>query len=192
MPKALLPIGPCGETFLDRIVRTLVTGGVDEVVVVAGADADAIRARFRPQGRVRLVDNPDHARGQLTSLLAALRRIDWASVSGALVTLVDVPLVSAETVRILLDAHRQGTGAIVRPVSDGRHGHPVIFHRRLFDELSRADPDVGAKPVVRAHAEETIEIPVSDEGAFVDIDTPADYERWIGPLPRAGGLSRLD
>jgi CTP:molybdopterin cytidylyltransferase MocA len=62
----------------------------------------------------------------------------------------------------------------------------VIFHRRLFEELSHADPKSGAKPVVRAHAADMIEIPVSDEGAFVDIDTPGDYERWIGPLPQAG------
>jgi molybdenum cofactor cytidylyltransferase len=184
VPKALLPIGEAGESFLDRIVATLLDAGVAEVIVVVGADAKAIRSRFRPPARVQIVDNPDYERGQLTSLVAALSHIDWSAASGALVTLVDVPLVSAETIRTLLKAHRDGSGAIVRPVSNGRHGHPVIFHRRLFEELSRADPAVGAKPVVRAHAGETIEIPVQDEGAFIDIDTREDFERWIGPLPR--------
>jgi molybdenum cofactor cytidylyltransferase len=100
-------------------------------------------------------------------------------VSAVLVTLIDVPLVTAGTVRALLAAHRAHNAAIVRPVSKGRHGHPVIFGRALFDELRRADPAQGAKPVVRAHAAEMIEVPVQDEGAFTDIDTREDYERLI-------------
>jgi molybdenum cofactor cytidylyltransferase len=181
-PKALLPIGAAGETFLDRITGTLLDGGVDEVLVVVGADAEIIRARTRLRPHVRIVDNPDYEQGQLTSLHAALRHIDKSAATGVLVTLVDVPLVSAQTVRALLAVHRDGKASIVRPVSNGRHGHPVIFHRRLFGDLQRADPAVGAKPVVRAHASDMIEVPVDDEGAFIDVDTPEDYERWIGPL----------
>jgi molybdenum cofactor cytidylyltransferase len=179
-PKALLPIGPAGETFLDRVARTLLDAGVDELLVVVGADAEAIRAEARDTPRVRIVTNPDYEQGQLTSLVAALRQIDRARVTGALVTLIDVPLVSADTVRVLMTAHRDRKASIVRPVSNGRHGHPVIFHSRVFDELCRADLAQGAKSVVRAHADDMYEVPVDDEGAFIDIDTPEDYERWIG------------
>jgi molybdenum cofactor cytidylyltransferase len=182
-PKALLPIGPKGETFFDRITRTLMEGGVEDVVVVIGADADAIRAAVRPASlHVRLVTNPDFERGQLTSLLAGLRAIDRPGVSAALVTLVDSPLISAVDVRRLIEARREHRAPIVRPAKDGRHGHPVIFGRELFDELRRADPAQGAKSIVHAHAADIIEIHAHDEGAFIDIDTPEDFERWIGPL----------
>ena len=78
-PKALLPIGPSGETFFDRVTRTLLDAGVDDIVVVVGADAEAIRAGVRqPASSVRIVDNPDYEQGQLTSLLAGLRAIDSA------------------------------------------------------------------------------------------------------------------
>ena len=125
---------------------------------------------------VRIVDNPDYEQGQLTSLLAGLRAIDAARATAALVTLIDVPLVSAATVRTLIAAQRERGAPIVRPVSNGRHGHPVIFGRALFEELQRADPAQGAKPVVRAHAAEMVEVPIDDEGAFTDIDTREDYE----------------
>jgi CTP:molybdopterin cytidylyltransferase MocA len=181
-PKALLPAGPGGETFVERILRTLNTAGVDEIVVVVGADADAIRNKV-PQGDgVRIVDNPDYDRGQLSSLLAGLGAIDRSRTEAVLVTLVDVPLVTADTVRTLLDAYRRRPAPIVRPVSNGRHGHPVIFDRSLFAELERADPSTGAKPVVRAHAAAMLEVPVEDEGAFADVDTPDEYARLIGPL----------
>ena len=182
-PKALLPIGAAGETFLDRVTRTLLDGGIGTVWVVVGADAGSIRAQSLPSPRVRIVDNPDYEQGQLTSLLAALRHIDQAAPSGVLVTLIDVPLVTVGTVRTLIAAHRDGEASIVRPVSGGRHGHPVIFHSRLFDELRGADPARGAKAVVKAHAADIRDVLVDDEGAFIDIDSLEDYQTWIGPLP---------
>ncbi len=186
-PKALLPITSSDDTFFDRVTRTLLDAGVEDVVVVVGADAEAIRAAARPRPGVRVVDNPDYARGQLTSLLAGLRAIDRARATAALVTLIDVPLVSAATVRALISAQRERGAPVVRPVSKGRHGHPVIFGRQLFGELERADPAQGAKPVVRAHASAMLEVPIDDEGAFTDIDTREDYERVIG----GPGLGKL-
>jgi molybdenum cofactor cytidylyltransferase len=179
-PKALLPIGSSGDTFLDRVTRTLLDAGIHDVIVVVGADAAVIRAVARPRSGVRIVDNPDHEQGQLTSLLAGLRAVDAARTTAALMTLIDVPLVSAATVRTLIAAQRERGAPVVRPVSNGRHGHPVIFSREVFVELQRADPAHGAKPVVRAHAADMIEVPIDDEGAFTDIDTREDYERFIG------------
>jgi molybdenum cofactor cytidylyltransferase len=181
-PKALLPIGENGEMFFDRITRTLIEGGVEDVVVVIGADADAIRARVIPDQRVRLIDNPQFEGGQLTSLLAGLRVVDKPGVSAVLVTLIDSPLISAADVRRLINVRRDTGAPIVRPAKEGRHGHPVVFGRELFEELRRADPTQGAKAVVHSHAPEIAEIEPYDEGAFIDVDTREDYERWIGPL----------
>jgi molybdenum cofactor cytidylyltransferase len=181
-PKALLPITSANDTFFDRITRTLLEAGLDEVVVIVGADAEIIRSVARPRPGVRIVDNADYAQGQLSSLWAGLRAIDRGRATAALVTLVDVPLVSAATVRTLIAAQRERGALIVRPVSHGRHGHPVIFGRDLFGELERADPALGAKPVVRAHSSAMVEVPIDDEGAFTDIDTLEDYKRVIGVL----------
>lgn len=181
-PKALLPLPPSGDTFFDRVTYTLLEAGLSDVVVVVGADAAAIRAGARPRAGVRIIDNPDYEQGQLTSLLAGLRAVAAKNPTAALVTLIDVPLVTATTVRTLVNAQRDRSALIVRPVSRGRHGHPVIFGCELFSELQRADPAQGAKPVVRAHASDMLEVPVDDEGAFTDIDTREDYERTLGPL----------
>jgi len=177
-PKALLPTGRGDETFLGRIASTLVAGGVDDVVVVAGYHDQAIR-RF-VEGLptpVRLLTNLNPGEGQLSSLLIALRAVDRPQLRAVIVTLVDLPLVSASTVRAVLDGYRRTGAPLVRPERDGRHGHPVLFDRSLFDELRAVDPEHGAKPVVRAHAARGLDVPTEDDGAFTDIDTPQDYER---------------
>ncbi len=179
--KALLPIGTRGETFVGRIIRTLREGGVDDVVVVVGEGSRAARALLREHQPHRVAINRSPEQGQLSSLKAGLQAIDRRGVGGMLVTLVDVPLVSADTVRALLAAHDATRAPVVRPVRGGRHGHPVVFDRSVFDELRRAT--VSAKEIVTAHLRASIEIPIAEDGPFRDIDTPADYEEVFGRPP---------
>jgi len=182
--KALLPVGSSGETFLHRIIRVLREGGADAVVVVIGGDAAAVRASLpRDDVQISAVENPRYEEGQLSSLLVGLAAVEqrYDNVEAVMMTLVDLPLISAATVRAVRDAFLANPGApVVRPRRGGRYGHPVIFNRRIFGELRRADPSKGAKPVVHAHAAEEVNVDVDDEGAFIDIDTPEDYERFIG------------
>jgi molybdenum cofactor cytidylyltransferase len=185
-PKALLPLG--NELFLLRILKTLRDAEVDDLLVVVGHESAAIASSLAPLTfAVRVVENPEYARGQLSSLQAGLRAADRPGVRGVLVTLVDLPLISTGTVRAVLDAYRRHpTAAIVRPVDGDRHGHPVVFDRQLFAELRAGDPAVGVKPIVQAHREAIVDVPITDEGAFVDIDTPDEYERLIGKLNEGG------
>ena len=184
--KALLSLGSSGETFLHRIIRVLREGGADAVVVVIGGDAAAVRASLpRDDAQISAVENPRYEEGQLSSLLVGLAAAEQRhdNVEAVMMTLVDLPLISAATVRAVRDAFLANPGApLVRPRRGGRHGHPVIFNRSIFGELRRADPSTGAKPVVHAHAAEEVDVDVDDEGAFIDIDTPDDYERLIARL----------
>ena len=177
--KAALPAGD-GHTFLTRIVRTFLDAGVDDVIVVVGHDAALIAQSFSGSGLpARFVVNREYDRGQLSSLLAGLHAIDRPGVSAVLVTLVDVPLVSAATVRAVIDSYRVTHAPIVRPTSGNRHGHPLLIDRSVFTALRHADPAAGAKPIVRAHATPAGDIPIDDEGAFTDIDTPEEYQRLV-------------
>lgn len=178
--KAMLPVAD-GDSFLTRIVRTFLEAGVDDVVVVVGHDAEAIVAEFTTSGLpARFVVNRDYDRGQLSSLVAGLGVTDRPGVTAVLVTLVDVPLVSAATVRAVIARYRATHAAVVRPTSGTRHGHPLLIARSLFAELRAADPSTGAKPIVRAHASVEGDLNIADEGAFTDIDTAEDYARAIG------------
>jgi CTP:molybdopterin cytidylyltransferase MocA len=176
--KALLPIGD--DTFLTRIVKTFLDAGVDDVVIVVGHDAEPIVRHVAESGLpARFAINQHYDRGQLSSLLAGLALVDRPGVVGALVTLVDVPLVSSATVRAVIDRYRQTHAVVVRPTSGTRHGHPLLLDRSIFDELRAADPEAGATPIVRAHASVDGDIPIADEGAFTDIDTTEDYTREV-------------
>jgi len=181
-PKATLPLEGA-ETFLTRIVRVFQDAEVEDVVVVVGHEAKSVTDCIVRSGlATRLVVNGDYESGQLSSLLAGLRAIDRPGVSAMLLTLVDVPLVSAATIRAVVERYRTTRAPIGRPVQRGRHGHPVLIDRSLFDALRAADQSLGAKPIVRAHASPAGDVETDDEGAFLDIDTPDDYLRVLDRL----------
>jgi molybdenum cofactor cytidylyltransferase len=178
--KAALPLGQTGETVVARVVRTLLEGGVPNVVVVAGAHIDAVRGAMpRHESRARVIDHLGWGQGQLSSLLAGLDAIDDPLLEAAVVTLVDVPLVRSSTVAEVIAAWRRTRAPIVRPANGDRHGHPVIFDRSIFADLRSADPNTGAKAVFALHRERIFNVDVNDEGAFKDIDTPADYSEVL-------------
>jgi len=181
--KASLPFGQMGETMLSRVIRTLIEGGVPEIVVVAGAHIDAVRAAMpRHETRARVVENTGWQRGQLSSLVSGLDAIDTSFVEAALVTLVDVPMVHASTVVAVIEAWRRTRAPIIRPAEGERHGHPVIFDRSVFEDLRSADLNTGAKAVFEVHRDRIVNVEVNDAGAFEDIDTPEDYERIVANL----------
>jgi len=180
-PKALLPVGH--DVFVTRLARSFVAAGIGDLVVMTGPDREVIEAKLSEAGLpARVVENLRRAEGQLSSLIAGLAIADRPGVEAVLVGLVDVPLVASSTVEAVLAAYRRTHAPIVRPANDGRHGHPVLFARAVFDDLLRADPALGAKAVVRAHAAEVLDVPIDDAGAYADIDTPEDYVRLIGSV----------
>ncbi len=178
-PKATLRLDDA-DTFLTRIIRTFQEAQVDDVVVVLGHEAEAILKSVEQAGlSPRFVVNEQFESGQFSSVLAGLRAIDRPGVRAMLMTLVDVPLVSAATVRAVLERYRTTHAPVVRPVRGTLHGHPVLIDRSLFDEIRAADPQRGAKPIVRAHVSAAGDVEVEDEGAFSDIDTPEEYKRLV-------------
>jgi molybdenum cofactor cytidylyltransferase len=172
---------PDGRTFVHRVGAALRDGGIALSVVVGRAGDEQLRAEVASMGlAVRFVDNPDADAGQLSSLLCGLRAVDGPGVSGVLVSPVDAPLVAADTVATLLTVFGATGAPIIRAVNHGRHGHPVLFSRAMFEELRGADPAVGAKAVLRAHDSTIVNVDVDDPGVLDDVDTPDDYRTILG------------
>ncbi len=180
-PKALLP-DPDGRPFVARLLRTFAAAGITDIVIVTGslhqAIADAVAAD-QPPVAPTLVNNPQPSRGQLSSLWVGLDAVATPGIDGALVTLVDIPMVSPSTVRQVIDSWTNTRSPIVRPAIGARHGHPVLFDRSLFDALRHAPLTEGARAIVHANADRITNVEVDDQGCLLDVDTPSDYEALI-------------
>jgi molybdenum cofactor cytidylyltransferase len=87
----------------------------------------------------------------------------------------DQPFVTATVLSNLVAAYEKNAKPVVACGYDNTFGPPVFFHHSLFEELLQLKGDIGARAVVRGHADEVEVVPFSD-GTF-DIDTENDYEQ---------------
>jgi molybdenum cofactor cytidylyltransferase len=176
-PKALLPIG--NQNFIERIVAALKQSQAGRILVVLGHNADEMRQQIEHLG-IDIVINPQYKKGQLSSLQSAIRSIEKDDdCDGLLVHLVDHPYIDVRLVDLMIQRFYKTKRLIVVPRHHGKRGHPVIFSRELFGELLTAPIDEGAKAVVNAHRQETLEIEWQDQGITVDIDTPELYRHHV-------------
>src|SRR5438105_2241528 len=118
-PKALLPIR--GTTFLENILSAISQSSIEHTVVVVGHHRNEIAERLDLPD---VVFNPDYEQGMITSFQAGIRALP-PGTRGALLFLVDHPIVESATIESLVAAFVPGR--IVLPVFEGRRGHPVLF-----------------------------------------------------------------
>ena len=179
--KALLPWPPVAaqvfpkESFLSAAIRSL-SLSTDFVMVVAGKNEGTLEP-VAYAGGASLITNPDPSRGQFSSLQFGLREVLNRGRDAAIITLVDRPPASPETVarlREAFEAAAQDIWAVV-PEFSGKHGHPYIAGREMIERFLREPPTGNARDVEHRHAGHIRYIAVNDPFVVLNINTPEDY-----------------
>jgi molybdenum cofactor cytidylyltransferase len=179
-PKPLLRID--GESFVSRTIA-LALGVASRVVIVLGAHANRIRPVIAAGAGIVIIENPNFAMGQLSSLKVGLAEAIDRGADAIIVHLADHPLVSPSTFRALVDEYVKTARPIVVSRYRRRRGHPVIFDRSVFADLIAAPEDQGARAVVNADPRRVLYVDVEDPGVVLDLDTPADLAKAGLPSP---------
>lgn len=127
---------------------------------------------------VTIIENTGWAAGIGTSIATAARLImqQQPEFTGVVLMTCDQPHVSAATIDRLIAAHEASAKPIAASAYAGTIGVPAVFSRAYFDELAQLRPDKGAKDILLRHPEDVAV--VEFEPASVDLDRPADYERF--------------
>jgi molybdenum cofactor cytidylyltransferase len=175
-PKALLKIGE--KSFVQRIVDVLIASRVLDIVIVLGADAEAVQTQLN-WFIGKTVINEEWKRGQLSSILAGLRAVDQKDLHGVLIWPVDRPLVNEAVIVGMLHQFWTKHKRIVVPVCKGQRGHPVLVGKSLFEDLEKAPLEIGARAILWDHPDEVLEYLTEEEGVVMNIDSREDYQKYV-------------
>lgn len=170
-PKLLLDLG--GQPLVRRTVERVLKGGVQDLVVVLGREADQIREALAGLP-VRFCVNADPGAGQAGSIKAGVGALQRGT-TGALIALGDQPTLPIQVIPRLIEIFQKTGILIVAPVYRGTQGNPVLFGSAIFPGLLRLEGDQGAKPLIDREAAQVIQVPF-DLPMPPDVDTDADYE----------------
>jgi molybdenum cofactor cytidylyltransferase len=169
-----------GVPLVRKSVATVLATRLDRTVLVTGYRAEAIERAVEGLD-CPIVHNPDFATGMASSLKAGLAAVH-EDADGLLVMLADMPgIESGDLDRLIAVFQAEEGQAIVRAVSSGKRGNPVILPRSTFDAIARLDGDIGARPIIENSGLPVIDVEIG-EAAHLDTDTPEEIAAAGGVL----------
>jgi molybdenum cofactor cytidylyltransferase len=141
------------------------------VIVVTGHQGERVAGALKGL-EVSLVHNPRFAEGLSTSLRTGLAALA-PEIDAVAVVLGDMPEVSGALIDSLAAAIDPARVALIAvPTRNGKRGNPVVWSRRLFEDLAHLEGDVGARHLIGLYADAVVEVPAENESVFADVDTP--------------------
>ncbi|WP_034045580.1 nucleotidyltransferase family protein [Wocania ichthyoenteri] len=173
-PKQLLKWG--NSTLLGNTIETALKLSVKEVIVVLGANYNAIKKEIKHYP-ITILNNEDWQKGLGKSLAFGVEYITSSKqkVDGILVILADQPLINAQFLNKLIDEFNKKEHPIIATsYKNKKYGVPVIFDKIYFEELLTLNDDYGAKHLLKKN-KSLVKILIP-ELENLDLDLKADYE----------------
>jgi molybdenum cofactor cytidylyltransferase len=159
-----------GKPILRLAVEAVLSSKARPVIVVTGHESERIVGALKGLD-VKVVYNPYYHDGLSSSLKAGLAALPPGTDAVA-VALGDMPEISGGLIdRLAAAIHPERGTLIAVPVRHGKRGNPVMWSRRLFEELAKLEGDVGARHLIGIHSEAIAEVSVDDDGVLLDVDT---------------------
>lgn len=157
-------------TAIQRIVMVFKRAGIERIVVVCDGDkTEKLAARMNV---VYLYNNKDAE--MLDNVKIGLTYLQ-DKCTATLITHVDVPLFSVETVETLMAAE----GAVCIPSYCGRAGHPILMRTEHFQMVLSYSGDGGLIEAIKQSGLQRHFIKVKDEGIITGLQSGEDYEHLL-------------
>ena len=170
--KPLLPFGK--ECVARHLTQMLARAGVSPVVMVTGYRGEELKQQLKDTDIIFIQNRQYASTEMLDSLKLGFEAIK-GQCSEVLVMPVDVPAVTEETVKKIIDAD----SPIVRTKCAGRRGHPVKLSSVMMEAVLSYQGEQGLKGFLKSCSDLILDVEVADEGSFVDADTKEEYRRLL-------------
>ena len=171
--KLLANIG--GKPLIRWVAEKIMHSDAD-VVAVTGCDYLLIEEALEGLP-LRFAHNLNWTRGLGSSIAAGVMALSSQAV-GTFIVPGDMPFLTSALLKDLMAAFNESRGrSIVYPITRaGEQRNPVLWPRRFFPLLASLSGSAGAKHLLATSINSQMPVPVVDEGAFADVDLPADLE----------------
>lgn len=170
--KPMMQIGTI--SIMERVISTFQQANVDWIVVVTGHNAKQLERHLFTYSVICL-HNKDYATTQMFDSAKIGLSYLQKKCDAIFFTPVDVPLFTVKT----LEKLKETKAPVVKPVCNGKGGHPLLIRKEVLPSILAYDGDMGLKGALNHMDQEIRNVPVADEGILYDADTPEDYKKLL-------------
>lgn len=174
-PKQLLKWGD--STLIRHAIETAGELNQKKILVVLGAYYDRIKPEIEGFD-IQILKNEkwEYGLGSSIAMGADFLFKSGDNFSGALVLLVDQPLIVPSYLKAMIDQFQVGKKQIIASsYGNEKFGVPAIFDKSYFKELSLLNDDRGAKDLIKKYSKYVSSVDIIP--LVTDIDTEEDYDK---------------
>ena len=133
---------------------------------------------------VTQVPVPDAAEGMNASLRRCFAALPQ-DAPAAMLLLADLPeLTQIDLNKVMQSIDLNSDKSIWRgATSSGKPGHPIVFAAEHFGKFASLTGDSGGRDIVAAARDKTLFVPLPDDHARRDLDTPEEWAIWRAENP---------
>jgi len=174
--KLLLPINEI--PMISHVCNTVLTAGLDPVVVVTGFESDLVTQAI-PTAINDIIYNSHWQSGMASSIYEGLSALPQ-NVDGNMIVLGDMPMISKDTLTLLIDEFIMLNGQhIIYPIYEERQANPVIFPKKYFQEILSLTGDRGCKKVLKQYPDDAVGVSIGSPEVVFDCDSEDNYFRLL-------------
>ena len=170
--KPLLKIG--GVSAAERVVSNFRAAGIENIVLVTGNNAEELESNLKHLDVVFLRNDLYEHTEMFDSIKIGFDYLK-GKCSKIFLTPVDIPLFTADTVKILLNCR----GRVGIPVFNKKKGHPIVLDNKAVGDILKYAGSGGLNGAITNLSLEIEHMEVSDSGILYDMDTQADYAEIV-------------
>ena len=168
------------STVLETTLQHVEDSQVYEMLLVTGGYRDLVEGLAKVKATNK-AHNADFAAGEMISSIKLA--LSWLQQNqmrpdGILILPGDMPLVTASMIDLVISRWHQSPNQIVAPEYQKQRGHPVIFPFEIFLKFETLPADASPRDLIKANIDQLGLIPIDDPAVIIDVDTPAEYERY--------------
>lgn len=173
--KLLLDLA--GRPLLRHVVRRAVATG--QPVLVALPQGDQRRRAALEGVDVQIVEVHNAGLGMAQSLRTGVLAVPDA-FSAMVVALADMPEITTEDYLSIINRFCADPNSNIHRAAshDGTAGNPVLLPEWALNDPSIFTGDAGARHLLRQHSDRIRLVPLPENHATTDLDTPADWAAW--------------
>lgn len=161
------------------IVETSIANALNisnRIILVTGHRSEELTKIVQKYSNVLTTKNEKFDKGMFSSIQTGVKLIksDWFFI-----TMGDMPDIGKDIFKDLIKARNNNpdTYDIIRPMYQGKRGHPVLLHKKTIKTILE-EPFSSEMKNVFTHFK-VLDIEMNLPDTFRDIDTPEEYKRIL-------------
>ena len=161
---------------IKHAVSNVLNSPIDELIIVIGYQKKSIEKIIGENKKIKFIANPNFESGIASSIKKGLDSLS-KETEVFFICLGDMPNVNKEIYNQLINASFSNKDKeIFVPYYQERQANPILFSKKMKDEIQKIEGDFGAKKIIADNEKKVFKLSTQDKGVITDFNNITDFE----------------